>query len=67
MLTFSLINNRNVQNGNEDYWTRLGAILRENVDLGISNEIYANLVLPINNGAWLESMIKPRPVYQKLI
>ena len=65
MLTFSLINNRNVQNGNEDYWTRLGAILKENQDLGISNEIYANLVLPINNGAWLESMLQPKPVYQR--
>ena len=44
MLTFSLINNRTVQNGNEDYWTRLGAILKENQDLGMSNKEYEALM-----------------------
>lgn len=66
MLMINLINNSSVRNGNEDYWTRLGAVLKENQDLGISNEIYANLVLPINNGAWLRSMIQPKPIYQRL-
>ena len=63
----SLINNRTVSNGNEDYWARLGAILKENRDLGISNEVYSNLSLPIGNGAWLQSMIQPQIIYQRLL
>ena len=63
----SLINNRSVASGNEDYWTRLGAILKENQDLGISNEIYANLQLPCSNNAFFKRLIEPKVVYQKLL
>ena len=63
----SLINNHSVCNGNEDYWTRLGAILRENQDLGISNEIYTNLQLPTSNNAFFKRLIQPKVIYQKLL
>ena len=55
----SLINNNSVRNGNADYWARLGAILKENKENGISNEIYADLALPVNNGAFFRQMIEP--------
>ena len=55
----SLINNDTVCNGNADYWARLGSILKENRELGISNEIYKGLALPINNGSFFRSMIQP--------
>lgn len=55
----SLINNNSVRNGNADYWARLGAILKENKEMGISNEIYADLALPVNNGAFFQRMIQP--------
>jgi len=59
----SLINNSSVRNGNADYWARLGAILKENKDNGISNAIYADLALPINNGAFFRQMIQPEARY----
>lgn len=55
----SIINNNSVRNGNEDYWARLGAILKENRELGISNEIYSDLALPINSGSFFRRMIAP--------
>lgn len=63
----SLINNHSVCNGNEDYWVRLGAILKENRDLGISNEIYSNLQLPCNNNAFFRQLIQPKAIYQRLL
>lgn len=62
----SLINNNSVRNGNADYWARLGAVLKENRELGISNEIYADLALPINNGAFFRSMISDSVRYFNL-
>lgn len=62
----SIINNNSVRNGNEDYWARLGAILKENRELGISNEIYSDLALPINNGAFFRRMIAPVVKYFNL-
>lgn len=59
----SLINNATVRNGNADYWARLGAILKENKEAGISNEIYADLALPVNNGAFFKRMIEPEVKY----
>ena len=55
----SLINNSSVRNGNADYWARLGAILKENREMGISNDIYADLALPVNNGDFFRRMIQP--------
>lgn len=55
----SIINNNSVKNGNADYWMRLGAILKENKELGISNDVYCNLSLPIDNKAFFTSMIQP--------
>lgn len=54
-----LINNATVRNGNADYWARLGAIMKYNHDDGISNEIYSELALPVNNGAFFRQMIQP--------
>lgn len=62
----SLINNNSVRNGNADYWARLGAILKENRELGISNAVYSDLVLPVNNGAFFRSMIEERVSYFNL-
>lgn len=62
----SLINNATVRNGNADYWARLGAILKENKENGISNEIYADLALPVNNGAFFKRMIAPTERYFNL-
>ena len=62
----SLINNESVRNGNADYWARLGAVLKENRQLGISNDIYANLALPVNNGAFFKRMIQPEVKYFNL-
>ena len=62
----SLINNNSVKNGNADYWARLGAILKENKENGISNEIYADLALPMNNGAFFRQMIEPEKRYFNL-
>lgn len=62
----SLINNNSVRNGNADYWARLGAILKENKENGISNEIYADLALPMNNGAFFRQMIEPEKRYFNL-
>lgn len=62
----SLINNNSVRNGNADYWARLGAILKENKENGISNEIYADLALPVNNGAFFRQMIEPEKRYFNL-
>lgn len=59
----SLINNATVRNGNADYWARLGVILKENKEAGISNEIYADLALPVNNGAFFKRMIQPEVHY----
>lgn len=59
----SLINNATVRNGNADYWARLGVILKENKEAGISNEIYADLALPVNNGAFFKRMIEPEVKY----
>lgn len=59
----SLINNATVRNGNADYWARLGAILKENREMGISNDIYADLALPVNNGAFFRQMIDPKVRY----
>lgn len=59
----SLINNATVRNGNADYWARLGAILKENKENGISNEIYADLALPVNNGTFFKRMIQPEVHY----
>lgn len=63
----SLINNNNVRNGNADYWARLGAILKENKEMGISNDIYAELALPINNGAFFRQMIQPEVKYFNIV
>lgn len=62
----SLINNATVRNGNADYWARLGVILKENREAGISNEIYADLALPVNNGAFFRQMIEPEVHYFNL-
>ena len=62
----SLINNNSVRNGNADYWARLGAILKENKEMGISNDIYAELALPVNNGAFFRQMIQPESRYFNL-
>ena len=62
----SLINNNSVRNGNADYWARLGAILKENKENGISNEIDADLALPVNNGAFFRQMIEPEKRYFNL-
>ena len=62
----SLINNSSVRNGNADYWARLGAILKENRELGVSNEIYSDLALPVNNGAFFRQMIQPETRYFNL-
>jgi len=59
----SLINNNTVRNGNADYWARLGVILKENKEMGISNAIYADLALPVNNGAFFRQMIEPEVKY----
>lgn len=59
----SLINNDSVRNGNADYWARLGVILKENKEMGISNAIYADLALPVNNGAFFRQMIEPEVKY----
>ena len=63
----SLINNNSVRNGNADYWARLGAILKENREMGISNDIYAELALPINNGAFFRQMIQPEVKYFNIV
>ena len=63
----SLINNESVRNGNADYWARLGAVLKENRQLGISNAIYADLALPANNGAFFRQMIQPEVKYFNLV
>jgi hypothetical protein len=63
----SLINNNSVRNGNADYWARLGAILKENKEMGISNDIYAELALPINNGAFFRQMIQPEVKYFNIV
>lgn len=63
----SLINNNSVRNGNADYWARLGAILKENKEMGISNDIYADLALPINNGAFFRQMIQPEVKYFNIV
>ena len=63
----SLINNDSVRNGNADYWARLGVILKENREMGISNDIYANLVLPIDNKAFFKSLIQPEVKYFNLV
>lgn len=63
----SLINNATVRNGNADYWARLGAILKENREMGISNDIYADLALPINNGAFFRQMIQPEVKYFNIV
>lgn len=63
----SLINNNSVRNGNADYWARLGAILKENREMGISNDIYADLALPINNGAFFRQMIQPEVKYFNIV
>lgn len=62
----SLINNNSVRNGNADYWARLGAVLKENRELGISNDIYKDLALPANNGAFFRQMIEPEVRYFNL-
>jgi len=62
----SLINNNSVRNGNADYWARLGAILKENKEMGIDNSIYAELALPVNNGAFFRQMIHPKVKYFNL-
>ena len=62
----SIINNDSVRNGNADYWARLGAILKENKEMGISNDIYASLALPVNNGAFFRQMIQPKVKYFNL-
>lgn len=56
---FSIINNSTVSNGNADYWARLGSIMKENRELGISNEIYSDLTLPVSNGNFFRSLISP--------
>lgn len=61
-----MINNNTVRDGNADYWARLGSILKENKELGISNDIYAGLALPINNGSFFRSMIQPVKKYFNL-
>lgn len=63
----SLINNNSVRNGNADYWARLGAILKENREMGISNDIYADLALPVNNGAFFRQMIQPEVKYFNIV
>lgn len=63
----SLINNASVRNGNADYWARLGAILKENKEMGISNDIYADLALPVNNGAFFRQMIQPEVKYFNIV
>ncbi len=63
----SLINNASVRNGNADYWARLGAILKENREMGISNDIYADLALPVNNGAFFRQMIQPEVKYFNIV
>ena len=63
----SLINNATVRNGNADYWARLGAILKENREIGADNSIYADLALPVNNGAFFRQMIEPKKRYFNLI
>ena len=63
----SLINNNSVRNGNADYWARLGEILKENREMGISNEIYADLALPVNNGAFFRRMIQPEVKYFNIV
>ena len=63
----SLINNESVRNGNADYWARLGVILKENKEMGISNDIYASLALPVNNGAFFRRMIQPEVKYFNLV
>lgn len=63
----SFINNDSVRNGNADYWARLGAILKENRELGISNDIYSDLALPVNNGDFFRRMIQPEVKYFNLV
>ena len=63
----SLINNTSVRNGNADYWARLGAILKENKEMGIDNSIYAELALPVNNGAFFRQMIQPEVKYFNIV
>lgn len=63
----SLINNASVRNGNADYWARLGAILKENREMGISNDIYADLALPVNNGSFFRQMIQPEVKYFNIV
>lgn len=62
----SVINNASVRNGNADYWARLGAVMKENRELGVSNEIYADLVLPVCDGGYLRDLIEPKPRYFNL-
>ena len=59
----SVINNASVRNGNADYWARLGAVMKENRELGVSNEIYANLVLPLCDCDYFRELIEPKPRY----
>lgn len=61
-----MVNNASVRNGNADYWARLGAVMKENRELGISNEIYADLVFPLCGGEFFKALIEPRTKYFNL-